>query len=126
MFRTRFEKEIVAELGALCVGVSFAPTELVPAGPLSPTACAPSTGSGQAVGCILPPLRGSSTVVRSFEVVLVLGPAQDVIAISSRDQDLNRLFDFAQGRLSRKGREKWGHPALYLIPFITRTSSLLS
>ena len=50
MLRTRFKKEIVAELGALCVGVSFAPTELVPAGPLSPTACA--------VGYILSPLRG--------------------------------------------------------------------
>ncbi len=30
----------------------------VPAEGLSPTACAPSTGSGQAVGCILSPLRG--------------------------------------------------------------------
>src|SRR5207302_6776462 len=27
---------------------------------LSPTACAPSAGSGQAVGCILSPLRGST------------------------------------------------------------------
>ncbi len=45
-------------------GLSFAPAELVPYEGFSPTACA--------VGCILSPLRGSSTVVRSFEVVLVL------------------------------------------------------
>src|ERR1700722_12720848 len=51
-------------------------------------------------------LKGrSSTVVRSFEVVPFFVLAQNVIAIPSRDQDLNRRFDFAQGRLSREGRE---------------------
>ncbi len=126
MFRTRFEKEIVADTrGAMCGGffrsygacssrVPFThglrPFDRLRAGCGLHSAAASRLFHGCAV------IRGR----------LVLGPAQDVIAISSRDQDLNRLFDFAQGRLSRKGREKWGHPALYLIPFITRTSSLLS
>ncbi|SPF48951.1 hypothetical protein SBA1_90085 [Candidatus Sulfotelmatobacter kueseliae] len=40
-----------------CENYSFAPPGLAHF-PFLPTACAPSTGSGQAVGCILTALRG--------------------------------------------------------------------
>src|SRR6267142_4888265 len=47
-----------------------------------PTACAPSTGSGQAVGCILSPLRGFS-----FLNCLVAQRSGKVCAMSSEAKE---------------------------------------